>query len=386
MFNQLIEAQRQFQLELLVKANVVGVAVGYSEKLGEAADELAIVVMVEQKLPIEALSADDLIPRELDGARTDVLEVGVFRAQNSGPRDRWRPTIPGGVTIGHPLVTAGTLGVLVKDRSTGQPLILSNNHVLANTNNAMIGDPILQPAVTDRGMNPGDIVARLERFTPLLFDGDTMPQPTPNPPPVTNPTPTPNPPVGGGAGCDIASVVAELGNALARLNGSNRRLVVTSEAAAEAVATAAAEAPPALADRIAAQAAIPYNLMDCALARPMNPGMFNPDILNIGRVSGSTMPRLGMRVRKHGRTTGYTEGIVDKVNATVKVGYTGGREAYFTNQVLTRASMSQGGDSGSLIVDMDSQNAVGLLFAGSSLATIFSPIDAVMDALNITFF
>jgi hypothetical protein len=45
--------------------------------------------------------------------------------------------------------------------------------------------------------------------------------------------------------------------------------------------------------------------------------------------------------------------------------------------------MSQGGDSGSLVVAGDSQNAVGLLFAGSAQSTIFNPIQAVLDCLEL---
>jgi hypothetical protein len=67
------------------------------------------------------------------------------------------------------------------------------------------------------------------------------------------------------------------------------------------------------------------------------------------------------------------------------VGYTtvrGARTGRFTGQVITEA-MSQGGDSGSLVVDQTENRAVGLLFAGSSVATIFTPIDRVLDALNV---
>jgi hypothetical protein len=45
--------------------------------------------------------------------------------------------------------------------------------------------------------------------------------------------------------------------------------------------------------------------------------------------------------------------------------------------------MSQGGDSGSLVVDGNSNKAVGLLFAGSTSTTIFSPIQVVLDGMNI---
>jgi hypothetical protein len=52
--------------------------------------------------------------------------------------------------------------------------------------------------------------------------------------------------------------------------------------------------------------------------------------------------------------------------------------------MVVTESMSAGGDSGSLIVDATENKAVGLLFAGSNLATIFIPIENVLTALNIT--
>jgi hypothetical protein len=114
--------------------------------------------------------------------------------------------------------------------------------------------------------------------------------------------------------------------------------------------------------------------------------MFSDDIKNIGMVYEPKPPALGMRVRKFGRTTEYTEGNITLLNATVNINYStvhGPRTARFIGQVITE-SMSQGGDSGSLIVDIAENKAVGLLFAGSNLATIFTPIQVVLDALNIT--
>jgi hypothetical protein len=46
--------------------------------------------------------------------------------------------------------------------------------------------------------------------------------------------------------------------------------------------------------------------------------------------------------------------------------------------------MSKPGDSGSLLVAADSQQAVGLLFAGSDQTTIFNPIQAVLDGLQVS--
>jgi hypothetical protein len=45
--------------------------------------------------------------------------------------------------------------------------------------------------------------------------------------------------------------------------------------------------------------------------------------------------------------------------------------------------MSQGGDSGSLLATSEAHEAVGLLFAGSSQATIFNPIQPVLEQLRI---
>ena len=72
------------------------------------------------------------------------------------------------------------------------------------------------------------------------------------------------------------------------------------------------------------------------------------------------------------------------MNATVDVSYGENLQARFVGQVIT-SPMSQGGDSGALIVEGDSLNAVGLLFAGSRRASIFTPIDVVLDVLDVRF-
>lgn len=367
MIKQMLDAQQRFQNILLSKANVVGVAVGYRDYMGEPTDEVALVAMVEQKKPIEALDPADLVPRELDGAITDVVEVGHLVAQESlTPRSRWRPMIPSGVSIGHPKVTAGTLGTIVVDRDTGQRMMLSNNHVMANSNDALVGDAILQPGPTDHGQNPADMVARLERWVPLKYIGDPVDEPED---PGTGTPPTSE------TGCDIVDLVATLGNFMARAVGSEKQLK----------ASASAVDAPVVVDRVSAQTAIATNAVDGAVASLIDPTMFSGEILSIGALTGVMEPMLGMRVRKSGRTTGFTTGVVTLVNATVDVAYAtleGSKTARFTGQVLT-TNMSAGGDSGSLIVAEDSQNAVGLLFAGSGVSTIFTPIQTVLNALNV---
>jgi hypothetical protein len=62
---------------------------------------------------------------------------------------------------------AGTLGAFVRPRSGGDPLILSNNHVLANENRAKVGDAILQPGMIDQGQLLEDRVGGLAGFIKL---------------------------------------------------------------------------------------------------------------------------------------------------------------------------------------------------------------------------
>jgi hypothetical protein len=70
----------RYQTELLRKANVVGVAVGYREKAGQMTDQVVLTVMVKKKVPLSQLDAKDVIPTEIEGVMIDVKEVGEIRA------------------------------------------------------------------------------------------------------------------------------------------------------------------------------------------------------------------------------------------------------------------------------------------------------------------
>jgi hypothetical protein len=122
------------------------------------------------------------------------------------------------------------------------------------------------------------------------------------------------------------------------------------------------------------------NTVDCAIARPLSDDLVNPDILNIGIPTGVGIATLGTQVQKSGRTTGLTTDQITQIDVTVSVDY-GGKLATFTNQLMA-GGMSQGGDSGSAVLDMNKQ-VVGLLFAGSTNTTIINPIQFVLDALHV---
>jgi len=175
---------------------VVGVGHGLKEQGGVVTGSEAVTVLVTKKLPKEQLAAHELVPATIDGMPTDVIEVGCLKAhraetipaeaQQRIEQDRtavWRPAPPG-VSIGHYKITAGTFGAVVYNRSDLQPMILSNNHVLANSTNgrdrrAKINDPILQPGLYDIGeavqapgaeaqANSEYTIARLHKYVPLL--------------------------------------------------------------------------------------------------------------------------------------------------------------------------------------------------------------------------
>lgn len=330
-FEQVRQAKTLHKAALLNRPNVVGVGVGYKTIGSRETGELCVVVMVQQKLPPAGLPVEALVPQEVAGVPTDVIQVGYLRAFQA-PTDRWRPA-PGGVSLGHYQITAGTLGSVVYDRQSGERLILSNNHVLANSNNARRGDPVLQPGPADGGQLGRDTIALLERYDPIRYNSE---------PPT----------------CTVARTYAWVGNRFAQILRAEHRIQVI-------------HSRPLVA-----------NLVDAAVARPLAQDFVQDELLGIGPVLGVTEPVLGMGVRKSGRTTGFTTGLIQVLDATVSVNYGPERAATFEGQIVS-TPMSQGGDSGSLLIASDAPHAVGLLFAGSSQATIFNPMQAVLERLNI---
>lgn len=316
--------------ELMSKPNVVATGVGYKTVSGKTTSDLSIICSVEIKKPSSKLGKSELVPQVIRNLPTDVRPCGVLRAfqDNTG---RFRPA-PGGVSIGHFQITAGTLGCLVKKEN--EIYILSNNHVLANSNEAAIGDIILQPGPADGGTNPADQIAVLSQFVPIHFEvnGDT-PQ------------------------CPVAVQVASVLNILARLFGSRTRLRAYRIQQTE-------------------------NKTDCAIARPINAEDVINEILGIGTINGVQEGELGMNIRKSGRTTGLTSGVIEQIDVSARVSYGTNKIALFNDQLLAGA-MSQGGDSGSAVVSEDNK-LVGLLFAGSDTTTIINRIDNVFDALEVT--
>ncbi|MDJ0659869.1 MAG: hypothetical protein QNJ42_10330 [Crocosphaera sp.] len=273
-------------------SNIVGV--GYGLKVSENAilDDLALRVYVRSKLPKSQLSNHEQIPPEINGKLTDIIPVNDLSALV-------RP-VECGTSVGHFNITAGTLGCLVK-KSTGDDgeiFILSNNHILADSNEGKIGDNILEPGSLDGGTSP---IAKLTDFETINLDD----QP---------------------------------------------------------------------------------NFIDAAIAKVINNTDVKSSILTIGTVEQPTMPAaMYQSVRKHGRTTGHTVGVIMDLAADVRVRF-GRKIANFEDQLAIQGVnglFSQGGDSGSLIVDAITRRPVALLFAGGGNQTFACPIDQVLSRFNV---
>ena len=110
-----------------------------------------------------------LVPKVTPGGPAPAAQTIARIPGTPGPsrlQRRTRPLYPG-LSCGHYAITAGTLGAIVTD---GEALyILSNNHVLADVNNADLGDPILQPGPMDaqKPLSWRDVAALLSEFVPI---------------------------------------------------------------------------------------------------------------------------------------------------------------------------------------------------------------------------
>jgi hypothetical protein len=87
-----------------------------------------------------------------------------------GTAGRCDRPVPIGVSTGHPAITAGTIAARVRDLN-GNVYALSNNHVYANQNEAILGDSALQPGPYDGGVDPADKIGELYAFQPIDFSG-----------------------------------------------------------------------------------------------------------------------------------------------------------------------------------------------------------------------
>lgn len=160
----------------LKRPGVTAVDVGYKIKDGKITDELAVRVHVRRKIPDEALDEYEIFSTSDEPKKQGPFSIDVIEAEYGPERmlvellqpeavDRHSSVDPlvGGVSVGNPRVTAGTLGAIVWDKTDGEVCILSNWHVLCGSSTCIAGEDIYQPGVYDGG-TAADKVAELKRW------------------------------------------------------------------------------------------------------------------------------------------------------------------------------------------------------------------------------
>jgi hypothetical protein len=225
----------------------------------------------------------------------------------------------------------GTLGSLIQN-SSGTQYLLSCNHVLARSDQASVGEMIVQPGLIDNNCTPnGDgsgttVVGYLTTWLPL----------------------------------SSASTNADA--AIAAVNGNT----VSSTGA----------------------------IME--LGTPGAGGVLSAAPPGISSTNGmGENGSIGMAVAKSGRTTGLTCANITAVNLNVEVSYFKNceeSEPYltktYTNQISIEGNdFSDAGDSGSLVVDAADAEPVGLFFAGGETNTgvsegVANPAPTVLAELD----
>jgi hypothetical protein len=168
--------KRRVEDELLAREGVTGVDIDTKKTGGQDTGTLSIVVFVKSKKPPKNLKAAELIPSEIDGIPTDVVEEDIVLHAGAsmllGDRQvdaTTYSTLQGGISMGPcravhldpPDVPAsgdyifvGTLGLIVKDRTTGAKMALTNFHVACVDSHWAVGDTQTHPGRVDGGSCP----------------------------------------------------------------------------------------------------------------------------------------------------------------------------------------------------------------------------------------
>ncbi len=187
----LVELVRQKAQRYLKTPGVTSVGVGYRQRFNEetgqfeATEELCIQFTVAQKLTLEALQENNISPLPESFQIEDGTEVQVqviersfqttyeivsdpeteLRQAELTPyeqrRSRMDPIVPG-ISVSHKFGTAGTVGAIVYDNKSGDPLLLSNWHVLDSSGDSA-SDDIVQPGPIDSSDTENNRIGRLVR-------------------------------------------------------------------------------------------------------------------------------------------------------------------------------------------------------------------------------
>jgi len=78
-YDKVLDVYGKVKNELIKRKNVFGVGHGFKEIGGKLTDKPSIIVYVKEKLNEEKISDEELIPKEIDGIQTDVVELSHHR-------------------------------------------------------------------------------------------------------------------------------------------------------------------------------------------------------------------------------------------------------------------------------------------------------------------
>jgi hypothetical protein len=319
--------------------NVRSLGVGPVWKGGAMTKELGLIVGVSEKLPKAMLSRDDIIPKELKGTGVivDVYRVGEpqitpLRHSFANPPFAvpdydctYFDVMRSGVGLAHYKVTGGTLAHYKNAWKVGT----SNNHVVANQNDAQPGDPIYQPSPYCSSPNSRQ-VAKLAWFKPIKFLGED-------------------------STCPIGNTWAEFYNFFARVADRKTRLKALI--------------------RLNPFAEENLNYVDLGFIEFLQGIPCDEQIERTSMTWQGELERgvLGELHFKSGARTRYTEFNCLQNYMLTQVGYGGGRIAFFGDQDGYEPEAAQPGDSGSGPGHKASIKQTGLIFAGSDAIGIAGP-------------
>lgn len=340
------------------RANVIGFGLGVKWRDSEPTGEAAVVVLVRQKVPHEDLLESDLIPSELENLPTDVHAVGDLVALRTAA-----PRTPLGTTELESALLEGYRDGLAA-APTAPPVAPAEAGPLALTRR-------MRPCPA--GFSIGNVAVTAGTLAGVVYD--FLPGASTNPPTA-------------GVGIPARFYVLSNNHVLAASNAAPIGSAILQPGAFDGGADPQ-DRIGTLSRMVSIQFDPPVprnfhrNLVDAAIAECSFQNATR-EIYFTGAPQAWVRKgglRAGDVVRKTGRTTNTTLGRVIVTNATVDINYGAGRVARFLNQIVT-TGMAAGGDSGSLVTDLGN-NAVGLLFAGSSTVTVLNHYEDVRNLLRV---
>ncbi|HEY8505311.1 MAG TPA: hypothetical protein VIL46_12065 [Gemmataceae bacterium] len=148
--------------------NFIGAFVGEKRVSGAPTGQTVLKVLVRRKVDDPSrIDPQALIGETFQGQPVDIEELEeVFLLNFWGFEP---PPAKGGASIGHgPSGATGTLGCLVAEEGTNYLCILSNNHVIGNSNMGQPGDKIFHPGRVDQGLHVYQI-GTLYKIHPISF-------------------------------------------------------------------------------------------------------------------------------------------------------------------------------------------------------------------------